>query len=182
MSSDFEDKVTNAAYIWCCVPHNNFDVAMALWCAGLDPKLITSKTLQDEVQTKINGVRSSIEVSESMHNIIERCKILYCFALRVPKKIHTNGLPNVDELTKSEHGSNSLMDYCRLAGMPQECLDTKAKCKADYVKVFRFKREFDKDPSKIISETSYQHRARNPVTILAPGANAMNKPTQIVID
>ena len=131
MSSDLKDKVTNAAYIWCCVPHNNFNVAMALRCAGLDPKLITSKSLQDEVQTKIKGVQSSIEVSESMHNIIERCKILYCFALRVPKKIHINGLPNVDELTKSEQGSKTLMDYCRLAGMPQECLDTKSKCKAD---------------------------------------------------
>ena len=118
MSSDLEDKVTNAAYIWCCVPHNNFNVAMALWCAGLDPKLITSKSLQDEVQTKIKGVQSSIEVSESMHNIIERCKILYCFALRVPKKIHTNGLPNGDELTKSEHGSNSLMDYSLQVQLP----------------------------------------------------------------
>ena len=152
MSSDLKDKVTNAAYIWCCVPHNNFNVAMALWCAGLDPKLITSKSLQDEVRTKIKGVQTSIEVSESMHNIIERCKILYCFALRVPKKIHINSLPNVDKLTKSEQGSKSLMDYCRLAGMPQECLDTKSKSKADYVKVFRFKKEFDNDPSKIMSE------------------------------
>ena len=139
MASNLKDKVTKAAYIWCCVPHTNFNVSMALWCAGLDPSLIVSESLQDEVRKQVKGLESSIEVSGTMINIVERCKILYCFAVRVPKKIHTKGLPNVDELVKTEIGSNSLMDYCCLAGMPQHCLDTKEKSKPDYVKVCRFK-------------------------------------------
>ena len=180
MASNLQDKVTKAAYIWCCVPHTNFNSAMALWCAGLDPSLILSESLQDEVRTRVKGLQSSIEVSGCMINIIERCKIIYCFAARVPKKIHTKGLPAADVLAKTEIGSKSLMDYCRLAGMPQHCLDT-GKTKPDYVKVYRFKQEFDKDPSKIVTATSYQHSIKNPVTMLAPGVDAMHNAKEIVI-
>ena len=126
-----------------------------------------------EVKAAIETVKAKIDISATLKNAIERCKILYCHAAKVPKKINIKGFPSDAELVTMTLGSTALIDYCRLAGMPNELLDYKQKIKPKYQILFRFKQELDKDKSKIVTETHWNKSARDrqQLTMVSPTAN-----------
>ena len=168
------DKTIKAAYIWCSVPFkDDFTIAAALWCAGVNNESILVESLHNDTKAAIESVKRKIDCSGSINNVIERCKIVYCHAMRVPKKLVKNGFPDDADLVNMELGSIAIVDYCRLAGMPEALLVGKNTAKPEYKMVTRFVKEFQEDPTKIITETSENETRRQKLfTITAPKVQA----------
>lgn len=111
-----------ASTIKCCVPHQEFTIATALWCAGLDADTAVQDTnIHREVQFLVLSIGTSITISTDRKNLIDRAQIVLSHAKQVPNKIQKNGIPSDSDLAQAR-GSTSLTDYCRLVGFPEDSL------------------------------------------------------------
>ena len=150
---DYSGVAKQAAYIYCCVPFEGFTMATALWCTGLDPEFARIKVIQHQAMMYAKGIRGyEIEQTSDTTNIVERAKILSCFAKRVPKNVLKHGLPTDDEL--GLRPSAALMDICRLAGFPLEFLAHSSKPK--YIQVQQYTKLFEAKKISALTRTSAQ--------------------------
>ena len=104
----------------------------------------------------VNPIRieNPIEINEdSRDNLIERAKILVSTAKRVPKYKETkkNGFPSIQNMASSSYtGSQSITDYCYLAGFPESTM--KRSSKSEYQQIFQYRSKlYHQDPEKRIS-------------------------------
>ena len=110
--------------------------------------------MQEEVSHLANSLKCDIDIIGTEKNLIERAKILFCHAKRVPNKIHKNGLPNDGNLSEIL-ASTRLMDYCRLVGFGEDLL-TQKKSRPQYQQVYAWKEKFSKGTIEKLTRTTEQ--------------------------
>ena len=171
----------NAVIIKCCVPNPKFGEGLALWCAGMSVKDAQTKRFQTDIASRLEPMRKNLPISinnDSIPNLIERAKIITAHARRVPKKIHSNGIPSIDDVLEIERGSTAIADYCSLAGFPREMLQGKTKPEYQQVYVYKTKLLSKKVPPLTSTTPSFVHFDQRPleIGIQSIELNALSQP------
>ena len=175
----YSGQIESAAHIKCCVPNPAFTIAMALWCTGLGSEQACDISMQERTRTIVTSIENKIVCNSSIENLIERAKILYYFATRVPSKIHKKPLisSTTELLQKGPQAphemrpSTTIADFCRLVGFGERLLTGSSR--PAYMAIFNFTKALDKGHTDPITCTAIQRYVERRVHVDTTRSNPL---------